>query len=68
MATLGQGDNWVGHHTTLAGYDDTTDRFLLLDVWPKTESCWAATEDIYTAMNTLDEDSNLYRGYCIICF
>ena len=65
MNILGQGDKWGGHHTPLGGYHEPTDRLLILDVWPHTESCWATVKDVYTAMNDVDSASGLKRGYCI---
>ena len=65
MTTLGQG-TFGGHHSPLGAYHSGEDRFLLWDTWPKTEVCWAKTDDLFRAMNTLDQQSNESRGFCII--
>ena len=65
MTTLGQG-TFGGHHSPLGAYHSGEDRFLLWDTWPKTEVCWAKTEDLFRAMNTVDQQSKESRGFCII--
>ena len=63
MGTLGQGAVY-GHHSVLAAYHAPTDRFLLLDTWPDTQSCWAQTDDLFRAMDTVDSASGKTRGFC----
>ena len=65
MATLGQA-SVVCHHSVLAAYHPPTDRFLLLDTWPDTQSCWARTDDLFRAMNTVDPRSGKTRGFCVV--
>ena len=65
MTTLGQG-TFGGHHSPLGAYHSGEDRFLLWDTWPETEVCWAKTDDLFRAMNTLDKQNNESRGFCII--
>ena len=62
---LGQ-DSSRTHHSPLGAYHSREDRFLLWDTCPKTEVCWAKTDDLFHAMNTLDHQSNKSRGFCII--
>ena len=65
MATLGQG-TFGGHHSPLGAYHPREDRFLLWDTWPETEVCWARTDDLFRAMDTVDSASNKSRGFCIV--
>lgn len=59
------GQEGGGHHSPLAAYDQKTDRFLLLDVARyKYPAYWVKTEDLWNAVNTLDEKD--YRGFIII--
>jgi Phytochelatin synthase len=54
-----------GHHSPIAAYDKKTDRFLLLDVAQyKYSAYWAKTEDLWKAINTMDDGT--YRGFIII--
>ncbi len=54
-----------GHHSPIAAYDKQTDRFLLLDVAGyKYPAYWAKTEDLWKAINTMDDGT--YRGFIII--
>ena len=62
---LGQ-DSSRTHHSPLGAYHSREDRFLLWDTCPKTEVCWAKTDDLFHAMNTMDHQSNKSRGFCII--
>ena len=43
-----------------------TDRFLIYDVCSTSQECWANTEDLFKAMNTVDDSSNKTRGYCVL--
>ncbi|KAK2186851.1 hypothetical protein NP493_186g00005 [Ridgeia piscesae] len=65
MATLGQG-TFGGHHSPLGAYHPREDRFLLWDTWPDTQVCWARTDDLFRAMDTVDTQSNASRGFCIV--
>ena len=55
-------ENLSGHFSPLAAYDGDTDRFLVMDVWPTTPPAWVKTENLFSAMSTIDNDSNLPRG------
>lgn len=59
---LGQGDS--GHFSPLGAYDEDTDRVLILDTasfrWPST---WVGVEALFGAMNTVDSDGGLSRGW-----
>ena len=56
-----------GHHSPIAAYNETTDRFLVLDVARyKYPSYWVTTEDLWNGINTLDGDT--YRGFILIDF
>lgn len=62
---LGQGD--YGHISPVAAYNAVVDRMLVLDVaayhWPPV---WVRTADLWKAMNTIDPDSGLSRGYIVV--
>eukprot|EP01089_Gocevia_fonbrunei_P022511 TRINITY_DN9134_c0_g1_i1.p1 TRINITY_DN9134_c0_g1~~TRINITY_DN9134_c0_g1_i1.p1 ORF type:complete len:219 (-),score=37.03 TRINITY_DN9134_c0_g1_i1:24-680(-) len=64
MSKLGQ--NYGGHISPLVAYHGPTDRFLLMDVWPHTPEAWVATDDLWAAMDTIDEDSKMKRGFVLI--
>jgi len=51
-----------GHFSPLAAYDQDSDSFLLMDVWPDTPPAWVKSESLFNAMSTIDNDSNLPRG------
>lgn len=59
---LAQGDS--GHFSPLGAYDEDTDRVLVLDTasfrWPPT---WVGVEALFGAMNTVDSDGGLSRGW-----
>jgi len=65
MRVLGQ-CNLGGHISPIAAYHPQMDRFLIMDVWPDTESVWATTNDIWNALNTIDPDSGKTRGWIIL--
>jgi hypothetical protein len=62
------GQQTGGHISPLAAYDETTDRFLILDVSRyKYPPVWVKTADLFAAMKTPDSDAaNLTRGYAIV--
>lgn len=66
METLGQGSGLGGHLSPLAAYHAATDSFLVLDVWPETNACWASTDTLYKSMATFDSTSNSSRGWLVI--
>ncbi len=54
-----------GHHSPVAAYDETTDRFLVLDVARyKYQSYWVKAKDLWKASVDLDETHS--RGFIII--
>jgi hypothetical protein len=57
-----------GHISPLAAYDAKTDRFLILDVSRyKYSPVWVKTEDLFAAMNTVDDDNDgQTRGFVLI--
>ncbi len=65
MAVLGQGDDVKGHFSPLGAYHRQTDRFLILDTWYTTEEPWASTDNLFNAMNTIDQETNSTRGFCV---
>jgi len=65
MDVLGQ-DCPYGHFSPLGAYHAPSDRVLILDTWRDTQECWAKVEDLFIAMNTVDEDSGLARGYIVV--
>ena len=56
-----------GHFSPVAAYDAETDRFLILDVtrgkYPPT---WVPASRLFTAMQAVDSDSGLSRGFAVI--
>lgn len=64
--------NYVGqppgaHFSPLAAYDEKTDSFLILDVARyKYPPVWVSASDLFAAMNTLDTDSGLTRGFLVV--
>ena len=62
------GQEWGGHISPLAAYDEKADRFLILDVARyKYPPVWVTTSDLFDAMNTPDPDNeNKARGYVLI--
>lgn len=61
------GQSGAGHMSPLAAYDKKTDRFLMLDVARyRYPPVWVKTEDLWNAMNTLDNDAHAYRGFLIV--
>lgn len=62
---LGQGEG--GHLSPLAAYHATSDRFLVLDVASyKYPPVWVKAEDLWSAMDTVDDDGGQRRGYALI--
>jgi hypothetical protein len=57
-----------GHISPLAAYDAKADRFLVLDVSRyKYPPVWVTTEDLFAAMNTVDNDNDgKTRGFVLI--
>jgi hypothetical protein len=64
MYTLGQ-DYHCGHISPIAAYHAESDSLLLLDVWPSSPEFWVSVEDLWKAMDTIDNDSGRKRGYVI---
>lgn len=64
MSTLGQHVG-LGHHSPLAAYHKETDRFLILDTWPATKECWATADNLFNAMNIVDDSTGQTRGYVL---
>ena len=61
------GQEGAGHHSPLAAYDATSDRFLLLDVARyRLPPVWASATDLWAAMNTEDGDAKANRGFLVI--
>ena len=56
-----------GHFSPVAAYDAVTDRFLILDVtrgkYPPTR---VPASRLFTAMQAVDSDSGLSRGFAVI--
>uniref|UniRef100_B8HTL1 glutathione gamma-glutamylcysteinyltransferase n=1 Tax=Cyanothece sp. (strain PCC 7425 / ATCC 29141) TaxID=395961 RepID=B8HTL1_CYAP4 len=58
---------WGGHISPIAAYHQQSDRFLILDVSRyKYPPVWVKAEDLWQAMNTLDPDSGLTRGFVLV--
>jgi hypothetical protein len=62
------GQETGGHISPLAAYDETSDRFLILDVSRyKYPPVWVAASELYGAMNTVDKDNEgRRRGYVLV--
>jgi len=56
-----------GHFSPLAAYDIKSDRFLVLDTARyKYPPYWVKAQDLWDAMNTLDDSAKATRGFLII--
>jgi Phytochelatin synthase len=56
-----------GHFSPVAAYDAVTDRFLILDVTRgKYPPAWVPATRLFSAMNAVDSDSGLSRGFVVI--
>jgi hypothetical protein len=56
-----------GHFSPLAAYDAKSDRFLVLDTARyKYPPFWVKAQDLWAAMDTIDEDAKAKRGFLII--
>ncbi|MFM6277494.1 MAG: phytochelatin synthase family protein, partial [Dolichospermum sp.] len=56
-----------GHISPLAAYNQTTDRFLIMDVSRyKYPPVWVKTADLWKAMNTVDTTSAKTRGFVFV--
>jgi hypothetical protein len=63
--TLGQDGR--GHFSPLGAYNSKADRFLLMDVARyKYPPAWVTAEDLWNAMNTVDTDAKMKRGFVIV--
>ncbi len=61
------GQKSLGHASPLAAYNVSSDRFLIMDVGRyKYPPVWVKTKDLWNAMNTYYEDSDVTRGFNII--
>ena len=60
----GIGEVGGGHWSPIAAYAEQADMMLLLDVSQyKYPPVWVKTDDLYTAMNTVDSTSGKSRGW-----
>ena len=51
----------------MAAYDAVTDRFLILDVMRGNyPPAWVPASRLFTAMQAVDSDSGLSRGFAVI--
>ncbi|MBD2136491.1 phytochelatin synthase family protein [Anabaena sp. FACHB-1237] len=56
-----------GHISPLAAYNESTDRFLIMDVSRyKYPPVWVKTSDLWKAMNTQDQSSGKTRGFVLV--
>ena len=61
------GQQTSGHFSPVAAYDETRDRFLILDVARyKYPPVWVRSEELFQAMQTFDDDAKANRGYLIV--
>lgn len=64
-ATLGQ--TGVGHFSPIGGFHEASDQVLILDVARfKYPSYWVKADLLWAAMEPLDEDTGLSRGYHLL--
>jgi len=64
-AALGQGEG--GHISPLGAYHAGSDRFLVLDVASyKYPPVWVTAEDLWKAMDSVDNETGQRRGYVLI--
>jgi hypothetical protein len=57
------GSEFAGHFSPLAAYDEQSNRFLVMDVWPETPEMWVEGNDLWSTIDTKDWDSKLSRGW-----
>ena len=56
-----------GHFSPLAAYHGKSDSFLVYDVARyKYPPSWVKTKDLWSAMNTTDDESMMTRGYLVV--
>ena len=61
------GQTGDGHFSPIAGYDDETDRVLVMDVARfKYAPYWAKVEELYEAMKPKDPDTGMCRGWLLV--
>lgn len=56
----------VGHFSPIAAYNETEDKFLLLDVWPQEKRWWIPATNLFDSLNTFDFDSKKSRGWLFV--
>lgn len=57
----------LGHFSPLGAYHEETDRFLILDVSPYLHPpVWVKTDELWRAMDTVDEVANKKRGFVMV--
>ncbi len=52
----------VGHHSPIVAYHAEHDLVLVADVWPMCPVAWYTVDELWTAVNTIDSDSQQHRG------
>jgi hypothetical protein len=63
----GVGQKPTGHISPLSAYHEASDRFLILDVAGyKYPPVWVKASALWTAMNTIDGESKITRGYVLL--
>ena len=63
----GVGQKSTGHISPLSAYHEASDRFLILDVASyKYPPVWVKASALWAAMNTLDGETKLTRGYVLL--
>lgn len=62
------GETGCGHFSPLAAYNQSADKFLILDVARyKYPPVWISTKELYKSMHErIDSSSNLHRGYLVV--
>ena len=61
------GQQGGGHFSLIGAYEEKTDRFLIMDVNRINHpSVWIRAQHLYNALNTVDKEVKMNRGYLIV--
>jgi hypothetical protein len=65
MSTAGQ-EPYGGHFSPVIAYHESSDSFLIMDVWPDTQPFWICWELLWKACAHPDTSTGLQRGFSVI--
>ena len=54
----------LGHYSPISAYEQESDSILIADTW--SNSYWTSLETMFNAINTVDPDINMKRGYFLL--